>query len=138
MNNFPIETCSLRRWHVGGTPDCAAPDEKVPRLLTDTENVQIIHLRKSEHSWITVNSIPKRPSSTCCSLYEKWERIEVFARARGRSRTILWDLEDAIIEKTRYDRRSSVRKVAYGMHMSPIFLVRSDLRLEAEKPVGRI
>jgi hypothetical protein len=31
-------------------PDCAALEQKALHLLTDAEKVQIIHLRKSEHS----------------------------------------------------------------------------------------
>jgi hypothetical protein len=31
-------------------PDRAAPEQKALRLLTDAEKMQIIHLRKSEHS----------------------------------------------------------------------------------------
>jgi hypothetical protein len=33
-----------------GPPDRAAPEQKALRLLTDADKVQIIHLRKSEHS----------------------------------------------------------------------------------------
>jgi hypothetical protein len=61
--------------------------------------VQIIHLRKSEHSCTTISSVLKQPPSTCRSFYEKWEQIEVFDRARRRPRRILKDVEDVIIDK---------------------------------------
>jgi hypothetical protein len=69
-------------------PDRAVPEQKALLLLIDAENVQIVHLRKSEHSWTTVNSILKRPPLTCRSLYEKWEQIELLLApgdARGES-----------------------------------------------------
>jgi hypothetical protein len=100
-----------------GSPDRAAPEQKALSLLTDAEKVQIIHLRKSEHSWTSISSMLKQPPSTCRSFNEKWEQTEVFARARGRPRRILRDVDDAIIAKTREDRRSSLREVAHRMEL---------------------
>jgi hypothetical protein len=60
-------------------PDRAALEEKAFRLLTDSEKVPIIHLRKSEHSWTTISSILKRPPSTCRSFSEKWEQTAVLS-----------------------------------------------------------
>jgi hypothetical protein len=52
------------------------------------------------------------------SFDEKWEQTGVFARDRGRPLRIFRDVEDAIIEKTREDRRSSVQEVAHEMELS--------------------
>jgi hypothetical protein len=99
-------------------PDRAAPEQKVLRLLTDAEKVQIIHLRKSEHYGTTISSILKRRPSTCRTLYEKWEQTEVCARTRGRPRRILRGVEDAIVEKPREGRQSSVQEVVHQMELS--------------------
>jgi hypothetical protein len=99
-------------------PDHAAPEPMVLRLLADAEKVQIIHLRKSGHSWTSISLMLKGPPSTCRSFYEKWEQTEVFARTRGRPRRVSRDVEDVIIAKTRADRRYLVREVAHEMELS--------------------
>jgi hypothetical protein len=84
-------------------PNHAAPEPKVLRPLIDAEKVQIIRLQKGEHSWTIINSMLKRPPSTCRSFYKKWEQTEVYARTRGRPQRISRDAEDAILAKTRED-----------------------------------
>jgi hypothetical protein len=54
--------------------DRAAPKQKALHLLADAEKAEIIQLQKSEYSWATINSILKRPPSSCRIFSEKLEQ----------------------------------------------------------------